>query len=101
MKDAVGIVVEGGNKCPIIKERTEFPVGIVIAVVGREIYDHLNAVGVSSCDQIVKGSKGVVDVSKMLFNALEIAGRIAVVGGGRIARAIGNIEIQVVHRRGT
>src|SRR5437588_3444397 len=99
MKDAVGIVVEGGNKCPIIKERTELPMGIIVAVVGRKIYDDLNAVGVSSRDQIVKGSKGVVDIAKVFFNALEIPCCVAVVGGGRMARAIGNVEIQIVHRR--
>src|SRR5207248_5521068 len=35
----------------------------------------------------------------MLFNALEIPCRIAVVGGGGIALGVRNVEIQIVHRR--
>src|SRR5205807_7945968 len=85
-------------KCSIIEERAEFSGGIVVAVVGREIHDYFNAVGMGGCNQVVKGSKAVVGGPKVFFNSFEVAGRVAVIGGGGLTLAVWNIEVEIIHR---
>src|SRR5205807_3564199 len=46
----------------------------------------------------VKGSKAVVGGPKVFFNSFEVAGRVAVIGGGGLTLAVWNIEVEIIHR---
>ena len=82
----------------VVVEGPELAGVVLRGVVGREVYDDLDAVCVRGGDEVVEVSPGVRGVAEVLLDALEVAPLVAVIRGGGVPLAVAD-RLRRVERR--